>query len=84
MFVNVVGCPPGTLSRKLVDLPANFAEQHPGPKFGADGTRRIMKDHRGPLIGTIIKPSIGLDSSGAAALVGALVKAGTDFIKDDE
>ncbi len=67
-----------------VDLPAVFAEQHPGPQFGSAGTRVVASDHQGPLIGTIIKPSIGLDATATAALVKTLVDSGIDFIKDDE
>src|SRR5262249_51784487 len=37
-----------------------------------------------PLIGTIIKPSIGLTPSETAELVDALCAADIDFIKDDE
>ncbi len=37
-----------------------------------------------PLIGTIIKPSVGLSPEETAALVRTLVEAGIDFIKDDE
>ncbi|MFK7997852.1 MAG: ribulose-bisphosphate carboxylase large subunit family protein [Granulosicoccus sp.] len=67
-----------------VDLPADFAIHHPGPQFGAVGTRRIVNDQPGPLIGTIIKPSVGLGPSETADLVQTLVEAGIDFIKDDE
>ncbi|HEY0790226.1 MAG TPA: RuBisCO large subunit C-terminal-like domain-containing protein, partial [Chthoniobacterales bacterium] len=37
-----------------------------------------------PLIGTIIKPSVGLTPDQTAALVRSLGEAGIDFIKDDE
>jgi len=37
-----------------------------------------------PLVGTIIKPSVGLSPAETAELVKRLVKAGIDFIKDDE
>ena len=71
---------------RLVDmqLPAAFATDHPGPQFGAPGTRDFMGGHQGPVIGTIIKPSVGLSPSETAALVETLVAAGIDFIKDDE
>jgi len=39
---------------------------------------------KGPLIGTIIKPSVGLTPAKTAAQVKPLSDAGTDFIKDDE
>jgi len=67
-----------------IDLPAEFATSHPGPQFGAAGTRQVMNDHQGPLIGTIIKPSVGLGPVETANLVKTLVEAGIDFIKDDE
>lgn len=71
---------------RLIDmqLPSAFAEDHPGPQFGAQGTRDFIGDHKGPVIGTIIKPSVGLNPSETASLVQTLVDAGIDFIKDDE
>ncbi|MDP5366937.1 MAG: ribulose-bisphosphate carboxylase large subunit family protein [Paracoccaceae bacterium] len=71
---------------RLVDmqLPRAFATDHPGPQFGAQGTRDFMGGHEGPVIGTIIKPSVGLNPAETAALVQTLVEAGIDFIKDDE
>ncbi len=71
---------------RLVDLtlPDDFARAHPGPKFGAAGTRAAMGGHEGPLIGTIIKPSVGLSAAETADLVRGMAAAGIDFIKDDE
>ena len=71
---------------RLVDirLPAAFADAYSGPKFGIDGTRRLSGVTEGPLIGTIIKPSVGLSPDQTAALAGQLAQAGIDFIKDDE
>lgn len=67
-----------------LDLPAAFAVRYPGPKFGLAGTRRLMSRPEGAMIGTIVKPSIGLSPEQLAELVGELVAAGVDFIKDDE
>lgn len=67
-----------------IDLPTEFAMHHPGPQFGVAGTRDINSVHQGPLIGTIIKPSVGLGPSDTADLVKTLADAGIDFIKDDE
>ncbi len=71
---------------RLIDmqLPGAFATAHHGPQFGAQGTRDLMGGHTGPVIGTIVKPSVGLTPSETAALVQTLVDAGIDFIKDDE
>lgn len=71
---------------RLLDLtfPAAFAAACPGPAFGIDGTRRLAGVDNGPLIGTIVKPSVGLSAADTAALAGRLAEAGIDFIKDDE
>ncbi|MBA8815154.1 ribulose-bisphosphate carboxylase large chain [Microbacterium halimionae] len=71
---------------KLVDLelPSAFAERYAGPQFGVAGTRRLMSRPDGTMIGTIIKPSIGLAPHELAEVVSELATAGIDFIKDDE
>lgn len=71
---------------KLLDLeiPASFAQAFRGPRFGVAGSRRLTGVERRPLIGTIIKPSIGLSPGETAELVRVLVEAGIDFLKDDE
>jgi len=71
---------------KLTDLelPPSFARHFRGPKFGVAGCRKLTGAVDRPLIGTIIKPSIGLSPQQTAALVQALAEAGIDFIKDDE
>jgi ribulose-bisphosphate carboxylase large chain len=71
---------------RLVDLelPSAFAERYAGPQFGVEGTRRLMGRPTGAMIGTIIKPSIGLSPEDLAIVVGELAEAGIDFIKDDE
>ena len=71
---------------KLMDLeiPASFAQHFPGPAFGIQGCRRLTGVQGRPLIGTIIKPSIGMTPQQTAELVQTLAGAGIDFIKDDE
>jgi ribulose-bisphosphate carboxylase large chain len=66
------------------DVPPSFASHFRGPRFGVAGTRRLAGVDDRPLIGTIIKPSIGLSPQDTASLVRMLVEAGIDFIKDDE
>ena len=67
-----------------IELPEAFAGAYPGPGFGVEGTRRLAGVSGRPLIGTIIKPSVGLDPDGTAAIVEQLCSGGIDFIKDDE
>jgi ribulose-bisphosphate carboxylase large chain len=71
---------------RLLDLefPEAFAKVYPGPQFGVEGTRRLSGVHGRPLIGTIVKPSVGLAPEETARLVRTLAEAGLDFIKDDE
>ncbi len=67
-----------------LELPLAFGQKYPGPGFGIDGTRRLANVHGRPLIGTIVKPSIGLATEALSALVRDLARAGLDFVKDDE
>ncbi len=71
---------------KLLDLelPAAFAQRYPGPQFGIAGTRKLAGVQGRPIIGTIVKPSVGLTPAQTADLVRTLGEAGIDFIKDDE
>jgi ribulose-bisphosphate carboxylase large chain len=66
------------------DVPPSFAAAFRGPAFGIPGCRRLTGVEGRPLIGTIIKPSIGLTPEQTAAMVRELVEAGIDFLKDDE
>lgn len=76
----------GVSGLRVLDLrlPRVFAETYPGPAFGIAGTRRLAGVSQGPLIGTIIKPSVGLDAAQTAQEVRQLIDGGIDFIKDDE
>src|SRR5882724_2433981 len=67
-----------------VRLPAAFLDKYQGPQFGIAGTRALSGVFDRPLIGTIIKPSVGLSPEATAAMVDALADGGIDFIKDDE
>jgi ribulose-bisphosphate carboxylase large chain len=67
-----------------IDLPASFGEHYQGPAFGVVGCRHLTGVQNRPLIGTIIKPSIGLSVEQTATIVKTLVEAGIDFVKDDE
>jgi ribulose-bisphosphate carboxylase large chain len=67
-----------------LQLPPAFLERYCGPQFGIAGTRRLSGVYERPLIGTIIKPSVGLTPEATAELVARLAGGGIDFIKDDE
>lgn len=67
-----------------LDLPEDYARQFAGPRFGIPGTRAGAGVEGRPIIGTIVKPSIGLMPEETARLVDTLCAAGLDFVKDDE
>ncbi|WP_281310684.1 ribulose-bisphosphate carboxylase large subunit family protein [Flavobacterium flavigenum] len=71
---------------KLMDfeVPDSFAAHYRGPKFGIKGSKSSCGVGDRPMIGTIIKPSIGMSVEETASLVKTLIEAGIDFIKDDE
>lgn len=72
------------LRLQRLQLPADFRARFERPRHGVAGTRALTGVASGPLVGTIIKPNVGLSATETAALVGELCRAGVDFIKDDE
>jgi ribulose-bisphosphate carboxylase large chain len=52
-----------------------------GSKTSIEGTRERAGVHGRPMVGTIIKPSIGLSAGETAALVDTLCAADIDFIR---
>lgn len=72
------------LRLESMQLPASYRAQFDLPRMGVDGTRRVTGATRGALVGTIIKPNVGLSARQTASLVAQLCDAGVDFIKDDE
>jgi 3-oxoisoapionate-4-phosphate decarboxylase len=71
---------------RVVDmtLPAAFAKAWPGPQFGVEGSRQLTGVRGRPIIGTIIKPALGLRPHETADLVKDMIDADVDFVKDDE
>jgi ribulose 1,5-bisphosphate carboxylase large subunit-like protein len=57
-----------------------------GPRFGLDGVRQWLGPavETRPLLGGIVKPSLGLGPDEVAATAAALARGGCDMIKDDE
>ncbi|MFT4069953.1 ribulose-bisphosphate carboxylase large subunit family protein [Paraburkholderia sp.] len=65
-------------------LPAGYRACFELPRHGVAGTRALTQVTVRPMIGTIVKPNVGLSATETAALVRDLCEAGVDFIKDDE
>jgi 3-oxoisoapionate-4-phosphate decarboxylase len=76
----------GLTGLRVIDmkLPEAFRGAYPGPQFGVAGSRKLTAVYGRPIIGTIIKPALGLRPHETAELVREVVEAGADFVKDDE
>jgi len=76
----------GLTGIRVVDmkLPKEFLGVHPGPQFGIAGSLKLTGVEGRPIIGSIVKPALGLRPNESAEMVGELIEAGVDFIKDDE
>ncbi|MBP9931462.1 MAG: ribulose-bisphosphate carboxylase large subunit family protein [Rhodoferax sp.] len=72
------------LRLESMQLPASYRAQFDFPRHGVQGTRTLTGVAEGALVGTIIKPNVGLSARQTAELVARLCEAGVDFIKDDE
>lgn len=67
-----------------IDFPGEYIDSFKGPKFGIQGIRKIMNVYKRPLLGTIIKPKLGLGPEGHASVAFDAWIGGCDFVKDDE
>ncbi|MCK4284792.1 MAG: type III ribulose-bisphosphate carboxylase [Candidatus Lokiarchaeota archaeon] len=71
---------------RLLDLsfPQDIIKKYMGPKYGIDGIRKQTKIRDRPLLGTIVKPKVGLNEKEHAKVCGEAWKGGLDIVKDDE
>lgn len=67
-----------------VYFPAKILESFKGPKFGVDGVRKVLNVTDRPLLGTIIKPKLGLRTRDHAEVAYEAWSGGCDIVKDDE
>lgn len=68
-----------------LDLPDEFVAAHPGAAFGVAGTRRLIGlDDGDVVVGTIVKPNVGLKEEEYRSVIRDLARASIDLIKDDE
>jgi len=69
---------------RRLELPDEFVAAHPGPAYGVEGTRKLIGGAAGVLVGTIIKPNVGLREEEFRTAVRDLARGSIDLIKDDE
>ncbi len=67
-----------------VSFPKSILKSFSGPKYGINGIRKMMRIKSRPLIGTIIKPKLGLNVKHHAQSAYESWKGGCDIVKDDE
>jgi ribulose-bisphosphate carboxylase large chain len=67
-----------------VKLPEIMLKKFKGPQFGIKGLRRYMKIKKRPLVGTIVKPKVGLNEKEHAKVAYDSWIGGCDVVKDDE
>lgn len=71
---------------RLLDIvfPDMLVRSFKGPRFGIEGIRGLLKVPKRPLVGTIIKPKLGLKTVDHAKVAYAAWSGGCDIVKDDE
>jgi ribulose-bisphosphate carboxylase large chain len=67
-----------------IELPTKLVKGFKGPRFGIEGIRKLLKVPERPLVGTIIKPKLGLKTVDHAKVAYDAWAGGCDIVKDDE
>lgn len=67
-----------------LEMPEGFTRSFKGPQLGMDGVRKMTDIHDRPVLGTIVKPKLGLNADDWAKAAYNAWKGGIDFVKDDE
>jgi ribulose-bisphosphate carboxylase large chain len=67
-----------------IEFPKKVIGSFKGPQFGIDGVRRLLRVMNRPLVGTIIKPKLGLKTVDHAKVAYDAWAGGCDIVKDDE
>ncbi len=74
------------LACRLINLilPNAVIKNFSGPKYGLSGFRKFTGQYDKPLLGSIVKPKIGVSPEILLEMVKEMVDGGVDFIKEDE
>ncbi|MGD0405477.1 MAG: type III ribulose-bisphosphate carboxylase [Candidatus Bathyarchaeia archaeon] len=67
-----------------IQMPKDLIDSFKGPMYGIAGIRKILKVPERPLVGTIIKPKLGLNTKDHAHVAYEAWSGGCDIVKDDE
>ncbi|MFX1242514.1 MAG: type III ribulose-bisphosphate carboxylase [Promethearchaeota archaeon] len=71
---------------RLLDIsfPKDIVDTYKGPKFGIEGIEALTQVKDRPLLGTIVKPKVGLTEIEHSQVCGDAWRGGLDIVKDDE
>lgn len=67
-----------------IHFPKKIMKSFRGPKVGMEGIKKLTKVYNRPLIGTIVKPKVGLNEEEHAKVAYEAWVGGLDVVKDDE
>ena len=67
-----------------ITIPKKMLKSFKGPRFGIKGIRKYLKVKKRPLVGTIVKPKVGLTETQHAKVAYESWLGGCDIVKDDE
>jgi ribulose-bisphosphate carboxylase large chain len=67
-----------------ITFPEELAKSFKGPRYGIRGVRDVTRVKGRPLVGTIIKPKLGLNTEDHAEVAYEAWSGGCDVVKDDE
>ncbi|MFA5573041.1 MAG: type III ribulose-bisphosphate carboxylase [Candidatus Bathyarchaeia archaeon] len=65
-------------------IPKKLLAGFKGPQYGITGIREVLKIPKRPLVGTIVKPKLGLNTKDHARVSYEAWLGGCDIVKDDE
>ncbi|MEJ2272198.1 MAG: type III ribulose-bisphosphate carboxylase, partial [Candidatus Bathyarchaeota archaeon] len=67
-----------------IKFPTDLIHSFKGPKYGISGIRKLLNVYNRPLVGTIIKPKLGLKTIDHEKVAYNAWVGGCDIVKDDE
>ncbi|RLG20628.1 type III ribulose-bisphosphate carboxylase [Candidatus Micrarchaeota archaeon] len=67
-----------------VKFSSKIVKRYQGPRYGIEGVRKKLGVGKRPILGTIVKPKLGLSSKEHAKVVYEALLGGCDIVKDDE
>ena len=67
-----------------IHFPSGIVKAYKGPYYGIKGIRKLLHVPKRPLVGTIVKPKLGLRTVDHARVAYDAWAGGCDIVKDDE